>query len=103
MLCLLLLVTNVNGDFSVGSQEVEINALYEARGWGRDLFVLELDLALAALVVAATNVAVVRLQGQNHVIEGGNVESEGFVPDGVYIALLDGGLLISVVLVKDLQ
>ena len=102
MICLLF-VTDVNCKFSVGSNKVEINALYEARGRGRDVFVLELDLSLAAIVIPGTDVAVEDLTGQHHVFEGGNVEGEGFVPNGVDVALLFGGLLISEVLVKDLK
>ena len=61
---------------------------------------LELDLALAALVVLRANVAVHDLQRQDHVVEVGNVaELKIFIPNGIQIAVFDGRFLVSKVLV----
>ena len=99
----LLLVRNIDRDRSVRPQQVSVDGLLDALGRGRDALVLELDLAPARLVVLGTNVRVIDAEGQDHVVEGRDVEVEGFVPDGVDVALLDRGLLVPIVLVSNLN
>ena len=95
----LLRKRNVDGYLPVCLQEVAIDALDDALGGFGDALVLELDLALADLVVSGANIAVHDLEGKDHVVEGGDVEVEGFVPHGIEFALLGGRILESVVLV----
>ena len=72
---------------SVGFQEVEVDHLFEFLGFGSDVLFFELDLALSAFVVLRTNVVVIALKAQNHVVEGGNVKGKGLIPNGVTFAL----------------
>lgn len=98
----LWIVRNVDGNGSVSSQQIEIAGLFETLGCACDSLVLQFDLALAALVVPGTNIVVIDSQGQNHVVQGGDVEGKGLVPDGIDVAFFHGGLLVSVVLITDL-
>ena len=72
-------------------------------GIGSNVLVLELDLALSTLVVLGTNIVIEDAETQDHVVEGGDVEGKGLVPDGVAFALLGRRDLGSVVLVAELQ
>jgi len=97
----LFLERDLDLDGSVSSQEVEIDGLLEVGGRGRNVLVLELDLAFSAPVVPGTNVAVEQIDRQDHVVEGGDVEGEGLVPDGVDAVLFGRGDLGAVVVVAD--
>lgn len=101
--CCLFLVGNLKGEGSVATQEVEIDGSFKALGIGRNVLVLELDSALAALVVPGANVVVVDTEVQHHVVEGIDVEGKRLVPDGVDLALLGRGDLGSKVPVAELR
>lgn len=94
------MVGNIHGDRSVCPNQIAIDGLSEAFGGCGDTLVLELDLALTALVILGADVAVHDLQRQDHVVQVGNIaELKFFVPNGIQVALLDGGFLVSKVLV----
>ena len=97
-----LLVGDLEGKSSVATQQVEIDSLLKELWNTGNSFLLELDLALSALVVLGTDIVVVELEAQNHVVEGRNVEGESFVPDGVAFAGLGGRDLDTKVLVTEL-
>ena len=99
----LFLVRDLALDGSVSRKQIEIDRLFEMLGGIGNVLLLEIDLALSGFVVSRADVVVVDLQGEDHVVEGGNVEGEGFVPDGVNLALLRRGDLCSVVLVANLE
>lgn len=99
----LFLKRDLERDGSVAAQEVEIDGLFEERGIGRNVLVLELDLALAALVVFGTNIVVEDVEGQDHVVQGVDVKGEGLVPDRISVARFGRGDLCTVVLVADLE
>ena len=98
----LLFVGDFKGKSSVAFQQVKVDSLFEKLWRTGNALVLELDLALSALVVLGTNIVVVELEGQNHVVEGGNVEGKGLVPDRVHFAPFGRRDLDSVVLVTEL-
>ena len=98
----LLFVGDFKGKSSVAFQQIKVDGLFEKLWRAGNILVLELDLALSALVVLGSNVVVEELEGQNHVVEGGNVEGKGLVPDRVHFALFGGRDLDSVVLVTEL-
>ena len=64
---------------------------------------LKLNLALATLVILGANIAIIALQCKYHVIKGGNIELEVFVPNGIQVALLHGGFLVPIVMVAMLK
>ncbi len=98
-----LFIRDFKGEGSVGAQQVEIDRPGKTLGIGRNVLVFELDLALSALVVLGANIVIVDAEAQHHVVEGGDVEGKGLVPDGVALALLGRRNLGSIVLVAELQ
>ena len=96
----LFLVRDLALNGSVSREEVEVDRLFEVLGAIGDVLVLELDLALSALVVSGANVAVHDLEREDHVVQGGDVELKVLVPNGIELALLGGGFLISIVVVS---
>lgn len=93
------MIGNIHDDLSIGTKKVAVDGFCESLGRPSDAFVLELDLALSTLVILGANIAIIALQCKNHVVEGWDVELEVFVPNGIQVALLDGGLLVSIVVV----
>jgi len=96
-----LFIRDFKGEGSVGAQQVEIDRPGKTLGIGRNVLVFELDLALSALVVLGANIVIVDAEAQHHVVEGGDVEGKGLVPDGVALALLGRRNLGSIVLVAE--
>ena len=90
-------------EFSVRTQEIEVDGLLEELGGGGNALVFEFNFACATLVVLGTNVVVVDAERQDHVVEGVDVERKGLVPDGVAFVAFGGRDLGSVVLVAELQ
>ncbi len=102
-LFLFLFVRDLKVKHSVATQQVEIDSLLKELWLTGNSFLLELELALSALVVLGSNVVVVQRETQNHVVQGWNVEGKRFVPNGVAFVALGGRDLDTIVLVADLS
>jgi len=96
---LLIMIGNIHDDLSIGAKKVAVDGFCESLGRPSDTLVLELDLALSTIIILGANIAIKALQCKNHVVEGWDVELEVFVPNGIQVALLDGGFLVSIVVV----
>lgn len=97
---LLLGVGKGKEDVGVLANQTIVVLLLDVSGGSRETHFVKLDLTLAHLIVAE-GVLILDLASQFHVLQGGDVEVESLVVDRVEVVLLDGGLLLSKVLVED--
>lgn len=93
------MVGNLYNDLSICPNKVAINCLFDSLGRPGDSLVLQLNFTFAAFIVFGTNIAVIDSQCEDHVVKSRDVELEVFVPNRIQVAMLDGGLLVSIIMV----
>jgi len=96
----LLGVGKLEEDVGIGGEDVVVDLALDLGGLRAEVELLEVDLALAELLVAA-DVVVHDLDLELHVVDGGDVEVEVLAVDGVLLVLLLGRGHLAEVLVEE--